>query len=109
MSNSSQNWPGAACIGAGTAGVYTQESGFLSYYEICQSNWTTVFDQENSAPYAFQGDQWIGYDNVESIQLKMDLVESRNLGGAMTWSIESDDFRGLCGETYPLPNLEAPL
>jgi len=102
MSDSSQNWPGAACIGPGTAGVYTRESGFLGYHEICQNNWNTVFDQENGAPYAFQGDQWIGYDNAESIQLKMELVESRNLGGAMTWSIESDDFRGLCGESYPL-------
>ncbi|XP_030246675.1 acidic mammalian chitinase-like [Drosophila navojoa] len=32
----------------------------------------------------------------------MQLVQSRNLGGAMTWSIETDDFRGMCGETYPL-------
>lgn len=34
--------------------------------------------------------------------MKMQLVESRNLGGAMMWSIETDDFRGLCGESYPL-------
>ncbi|XP_034652817.1 acidic mammalian chitinase [Drosophila subobscura] len=102
MSDASQNWPGAACIGPGTAGVYTRENGFMGYHEICLNNWQTVFDQETGAPYAFQGDQWIGYDNPESIQLKMKLVESRNLGGVMMWSIETDDFRGLCGESYPL-------
>ncbi|XP_068144040.1 acidic mammalian chitinase [Drosophila tropicalis] len=102
MSDSSQNWPGASCIGPGSAGAYTRESGFLGYHEICQNNWQTVFDEETSSPYAFQGDQWIGYDNPASIELKMQLVESRNLGGAMMWSIETDDFRGLCGESYPL-------
>ncbi|KAH8279177.1 hypothetical protein KR026_002929 [Drosophila bipectinata] len=102
MADSSQNWPGAACIGPGSAGAYTRENGFLGYHEICLNNWQTVFDAENGAPYAFSGDQWIGYDNPESIQMKMQLVESRNLGGAMMWSIETDDFRGLCGESYPL-------
>ncbi|KAH8257943.1 hypothetical protein KR038_003363 [Drosophila bunnanda] len=102
MADSSQNWPGADCIGSGSAGPYTRESGFLGYHEICLNNWETVFDAENGAPYAFQGDQWIGYDNVQSIQMKMQLVDSRNLGGAMMWSIETDDFRGLCGESYPL-------
>ncbi|XP_032306926.1 acidic mammalian chitinase [Drosophila ananassae] len=102
MADSSKNWPGADCIGPGSAGIYTRENGFLGYHEICLNNWQTVFDAENGAPYAFSGDQWIGYDNQESIQMKMQLVESRNLGGAMMWSIETDDFRGLCGETYPL-------
>lgn len=102
MADSSQNWPGAACIEGGSAGIYTGQIGFLGYHEICENNWQTVFDDESKSPYAFQGDQWIGYDNVESIEIKMKLVESRNLGGAMTWSIETDDFRGVCGESYPL-------
>ncbi|EDW09710.2 uncharacterized protein Dmoj_GI18891 [Drosophila mojavensis] len=102
MADSSQNQPGAPCRGPGEAGPYTRERGFMGYHEICQKNWQTVFDGEKKSPYAFSGDQWIGYDNVQSIELKMQLVQSRNLGGAMTWSIETDDFRGLCGETYPL-------
>lgn len=102
MADSSQNWPGAACIESGSAGIYTGQAGFLGYNEICQNNWQTVFDDVSKSPYAFRGDQWIGYDNVESIEIKMKLVDSRKLGGAMTWSIETDDFRGVCGETFPL-------
>lgn len=37
-----------------------------------------------------------------SLNEKMDYVNSLNLGGAMLWSIETDDFHGNCGEKYPL-------
>ncbi|XP_034479172.1 acidic mammalian chitinase-like [Drosophila innubila] len=102
MADSSQNRPGAPCTGAGNAGPFTQQSGFLGYHEICMNNWQTVFDDQAKSPYAFQGDQWVGFDNVQSIELKMKLVDSRKLGGAMTWSIETDDFHGRCGEKFPL-------
>ncbi|KAM8711663.1 hypothetical protein ACLKA7_012213 [Drosophila subpalustris] len=102
MADGSQNRPGARCKGAGKAGPFTRQSGFLGYHEICASHWRTVFDATSKSPYAFRGDQWVGYDNVQSIGLKMKLVQSRKLGGAMTWSIETDDFHGRCGEKFPL-------
>ncbi|KAH8299319.1 hypothetical protein KR044_000387, partial [Drosophila immigrans] len=102
LADNSQTSPGSPSKGDGAAGPYTRQNGFLGYMEICVNNWQTVFDDGTKSPYAFQGDQWVGYDNVQSIELKMQLVSSRNLGGAMTWSIETDDFRGICGESYPL-------
>ncbi|KAH8300035.1 hypothetical protein KR044_008773 [Drosophila immigrans] len=102
LSDPSQNWPGAPCRGVGGAGSYTGEGGYLGYNEICQNNWHTVFDNNNAAPYAFSGDQWVSYDNVLSVQWKMDFALSKNLAGAMVWSLETDDYRGLCGESYPL-------
>lgn len=102
LSDASQNWPGAPCRGVGGAGSYTGEGGYLGYNEICLNNWHTVFDSNNAAPYAYSGDQWVSFDNVLSVQWKMDFALSKNLAGAMVWSLETDDYRGQCGETYPL-------
>lgn len=33
---------------------------------------------------------------------KVEYAKAHNLGGVMVWSIETDDFRGICGEKYPL-------
>jgi chitinase len=71
-------------------------SGFLPYNEICtdvkHNGWTRVFAQIEKAPYAYKGNQWVGYDDLESIKLKLDYVLVNQLGGAMFWSIETDDF-----------------
>lgn len=37
-----------------------------------------------------------------SIKEKAQLIDDLNLGGAMVWSIDTDDFNGICGEKYPL-------
>lgn len=102
LSDPSQHTPGSPSSGPGAPGPYTGEAGYLGYNEICLNNWTPVFDDTNKAPYAYSGDQWVSYDNVQSIEIKMDFALSKNLAGAMVWSIDTDDFRGLCGSAYPL-------
>jgi len=32
---------------------------------------TRVFSDEHKVPYAYKGDQWIGYDDEESLELKV--------------------------------------
>lgn len=48
-------------------GVGTE--GALNYNEICQSyaDWTRVWDDEQKNPYKYQGNQWFGYDDTDSI------------------------------------------
>lgn len=71
-------------------------------------------------PYAYKDDQWVGYDDPQSIAKKVSVIKELRLGGAMVslralqeinfhfllfqiWSLEHDDFRGNCGgEKYPL-------
>lgn len=94
----------------GDQGDATREKGYLAYYEICQSlkeedsDWTVV--QPNSdalGPYAYNGNQWVGYDDEDIVRKKSKFVVEQNLGGIMFWSIDNDDFRGLCnGKAYPL-------
>lgn len=63
-----------------------------------------MFDIEQQTPYAYFGDQWIGYDDVESVKIKADYINKRELGGAMIWSLNQDDYDGSkCGQgKFPL-------
>ncbi|EFA06698.1 putative chitinase 2-like Protein [Tribolium castaneum] len=94
----------APVTGTGQPGPYTDEAGMLGYNEICAlySDWTETWDDEQKVPRRVKGDQWVGFDNVKSIQLKMQFAKEKGLGGAMVWSLDTDDFLGKCGEKYPL-------
>ncbi|KAK0181138.1 hypothetical protein PV327_003445 [Microctonus hyperodae] len=106
LENAESHGIGAPTQGPGRGGDYTREPGMLGYNEICEGLkkklWTDHFDEQRRVPYAYNDLQWVGYDNVESIKEKAELIDELNLGGAMVWSIETDDFNGICGEKYPL-------
>ncbi|CAL4096915.1 unnamed protein product [Meganyctiphanes norvegica] len=95
----------APTTGGGKAGRYTQQQGILGYYEICSTigDWDMFFDKDVAAPWAVKGNQWIGFDDAESITTKSKWGKSLGLGGAMIWSLETDDFRNICGQgSFPL-------
>ncbi|XP_076074292.1 putative chitinase 10 [Mytilus galloprovincialis] len=104
LANSANNGFGAATAGPGSPGKYTKEDGFLSYYEICSNGWTKAWNDEHKVPYAYSGDQWVGYDNVRSVTLKAKYIKEKGLGGAMFWALDLDDFIGdECDDgVYPL-------
>ncbi|XP_073972553.1 chitinase 2 isoform X1 [Rhodnius prolixus] len=85
---------------AGFQGPFTRTDGFLGFNEICNElrtgNWTEHWDQASSTPFANHKDRIISYDNVESIKSKVSFAMDLDLAGIMTWSIDTDDFRGDC-------------
>ncbi|XP_069489150.1 acidic mammalian chitinase-like [Ambystoma mexicanum] len=97
---------GVPAAGAGSAGTYTREAGFWAYYEICTflPGAEVKFIEDQKVPYACKGNEWIGYDNVQSFGHKVDFLKANGFGGAMVWAIDLDDFRGtFCNEgPYPL-------
>eukprot|EP00095_Tigriopus_kingsejongensis_P006279 snap_masked-scaffold1533_size36968-processed-gene-0.3 protein:Tk06279 transcript:snap_masked-scaffold1533_size36968-processed-gene-0.3-mRNA-1 annotation:"chitinase" len=98
---------GAEVVKGGEAGRYTGEEGFLSYYEICdflhEDNTTLVWDNEQQVPFAYRGDQWVGFDDERSLKTKITWLKTEGFGGIMVWSVDLDDFRGYCGTgKYPL-------
>lgn len=47
------------------------------YYQVCENlanGWTRVWNDEQKVPYAYKGDQWVGYDDLESIQIKVNII-----------------------------------
>ncbi|ETN64260.1 chitotriosidase-1 [Anopheles darlingi] len=104
LANPSQTQIGAPATGGGTAGPYTGTTGFLGYNEICEKKWPRFLDNARGATYAVSGNQWVGYDDVQSIKQKCSIIAQYGLGGGMVWSIETDDFLGRCGTKYELLN-----
>ncbi|XP_074603101.1 chitinase 7 isoform X2 [Brevipalpus obovatus] len=99
---------GAPAIKGGQPGQFTKESGFLSFFEICdllKQGATLVWDNEQMVPYAYKDDQWVGFDDPRSFKIKVQWLKQAGYGGVMIWSIDMDDFRGTCmGINYPLIN-----
>ncbi|CAN8029345.1 unnamed protein product, partial [Ixodes persulcatus] len=87
----------------GHAGNYTMVDGLLGYNEICRlrrsGGWKESRDPNVGAPVIVKADQWIGYDDVESLKKKVAFALTKGLAGAMVWSIDTDDFGGHCGNT----------
>ncbi|XP_052265552.1 chitotriosidase-1-like isoform X2 [Dreissena polymorpha] len=100
------NQIGCTANGAGQAGQYTGEAGFMAYYEVCEKlrgGATKYYDQEGKVPYFVLSDLWCGYDDPDSLKIKVDYIKSEGFGGVMVWALDLDDFSGMCGQgKYPL-------
>ncbi|XP_029013331.2 probable chitinase 10 [Betta splendens] len=92
---------GAPASGPASAGPYTREAGFWSYYEICTflQGGSVRWIDEQMVPYAIKGNEWVGFDNRQSFAIKAQFVKDYNFGGAFVWSLDLDDFAGqFCGQ-----------
>nr|CAD7397475.1 unnamed protein product [Timema poppensis] len=97
LKDASKNGVGAASSGPGGS------DGAMEYYKICKSQydddgWNLNWDDEADVPFGNLGKLWVGYDDPDSIAEKAQYVVSNQLGGAMVWSMDQDDYKGYCGE-----------
>lgn len=81
----------------GTAGECTGTSGVLSATEITKIINDTSGVVETLDPVAavmiatWDSDQWVSYDNAQTLGMKVDFANSKCLGGTMVWAIDLDD------------------
>ncbi|XP_075318416.1 acidic mammalian chitinase-like [Odontesthes bonariensis] len=103
---SSNTGVGAPASGPAAAGPYTREAGFWAYYEICTflKGATTQWIDDQKVPYAFANNEWVGFDNHKSYEVKVRYLQDQKFGGAFVWALDLDDFAGqFCGEgSHPL-------
>lgn len=102
--------PFNTAIGAPAEGYgHTGSQGFVSSSEICwflQHNVLSSleYDKDACSCYASSGSEWISFEHATSISCKAQYIKSQGLGGAMMFSLNTDDFKGICvkGKRFPL-------
>ncbi|XP_058464835.1 acidic mammalian chitinase-like [Malaya genurostris] len=107
LTNSDNYWLRDAASGPGLPGQFTNTAGSMAYFEICPfftRKWARHWEDTQKIPFGVTGNQWIGYDDVETAKLKCDYIIQHDLAGGMVWSIERDDFNGYCGIKFPIMN-----
>ncbi|CAO2599620.1 Acidic mammalian chitinase [Lemmus lemmus] len=110
LTDPSINGIGAPTSSPGPEGDYTKESGILAYYEVCTfltNGATQAWDDPQEVPYAYQRNEWVGYDNAKSFLIKAQWLQQNNFGGAMIWALGMDDFTGsFCNQgKFPLTSI----
>lgn len=106
LQNAADTAPGSRATGPGETGPFTNDPGLLGYFELCEkfkdANWTVEVDRTAQCPYAYRGKQWVGYENEQSLEEKSKWVTAKGLAGIYVYTLDMDDYRGKCGEPYPL-------
>ncbi|XP_059189054.1 chitinase-3-like protein 1 [Centropristis striata] len=87
---------GAPATGPGEEGCYTGVDGFWASYETCLylENVTTQLITDQKVPFAVTENQWVGFDNRESLDTKVNYLKNNSFGGAFVWSLDLDDNSG---------------
>lgn len=92
---------GAKTVKGHDAGTYAQLC-----HQVKQAGWQLHWDEHAQVPYATHGNEWVTYDNLRSVGLKLDYITQKHLGGAMVWEVNGDDYKGHCGDgKFPIMKL----
>ncbi|PYI27235.1 glycoside hydrolase [Aspergillus indologenus CBS 114.80] len=89
--------PGCQFTTGGRPGECTTTAGVLSSTEIqkvLNANATgtrvTLYKEDAVKVLTWDKDQWVSYDDTETLKLKLELANRRCLGGTMVWAVDLD-------------------
>lgn len=98
LTDKSCNYMGCSFKGPSKSGPCTNSAGVMSNREIMQlikkNNLTPTLIREAQVKQIAWEDQWMGYDDDETIAAKIKTANSLCLGGTMIWSIDFDSGSG---------------
>jgi chitinase len=98
LSDPACNMPDGVCTftEGGKPGECTQSAGTLTNAEInriiARGGVSRGFDRNAAVKWiSWDSNQWVSYDDGETMQLKVAYANSRCLGGTMIWAVDQDD------------------
>lgn len=106
----SRKWTGVPNVNNGHLQMAASTGGTIIDYTEVESDYlnkngfTRFWDDEANAPYLFNGDTFISYDDEESIACKADYVKENNLKGMMFWLFDADKTGKLLTAIYEALN-----
>ncbi|HZJ58019.1 MAG TPA: glycoside hydrolase family 18 protein [Clostridia bacterium] len=83
----------------GAGGLDTSYTN-LSSNLVDKNGFDRYWDEDAKAPYLYNGDIFISYDDEESIGHKVDYIKETGLGGVMFWEYSSDKSGALLKKLY---------
>ncbi|KAL8366129.1 hypothetical protein RB595_004752 [Gaeumannomyces hyphopodioides] len=95
LESASCDKPGCKFIRPGRAGQCSGQGGYMSYQDIAwvrqSSGATVVTDRENAIKYfRYDDDQWVSYDDEETLKWKVEFANSQGLRGLFIWAVTQD-------------------
>ncbi|KAK6360310.1 hypothetical protein TWF730_006457 [Orbilia blumenaviensis] len=94
LKNKACTKPGCEFTRGGTPGRCSEAEGILMNIEIQdiqkKKKVTPVFDKVAGVKYMSWDNQWVSYDDAESIAFKRHWAASKCLGGLMIWALDQD-------------------
>lgn len=93
----SRMWKGVPDVNHGWMQMAQTTGGYgPDFTELCESyinknGFVRYWDDEAKAPYLYDGDTFISYDDEQSLTEKVQYVNGQGLGGIMYWEYSSDE------------------
>ncbi|XP_037501632.1 endochitinase [Rhipicephalus sanguineus] len=90
---------GKPTLFAGPPGNYTKQQGLMSSFEVCgqlQSGWQQGRSSQDSCPYLKDDEDYVAYEDEESVRKKASMIIGRKFRGAVIRSVDLDDYNSKC-------------
>lgn len=81
--------------------VYEDGLGYDDIVKLIElKNLRRYWDDKAKAPFLYNGDLWLSYDDPESLKIKAKYIRERKLGGVMFWEYTQDLKNELLNALY---------
>ena len=109
LKNATEHGMGAPSIEGAVPSSFGEDPKFNEYCNKVQptGEWVRVWEEDMKVPYMYKGDEWLSYEDEQSVEAKVDYAEKQGLAGVAINNLAYDDFKGRCNfsRRFPLVRL----